>query len=75
MQTIYIKFASEPDRVRGFYELIRHSRVGSFPGQVYQIPVEAVKLLEDLNIAYLKATEAEVKSAHGQVRNTAPAVL
>ena len=75
MQTIYVKFLNEEDRVRGFYELIRHSRVGSFPGQVYQIPLEALKLLDDLHIGYRRATDAEVKTAHDQVRNTSPAVL
>jgi hypothetical protein len=75
MQTVYIRFLTEEDRVRGSYELIRHSRVGSFPGQVYKIPMAALKLLEDLHIDFREATDAEVRAANGQVRNTCPALL
>lgn len=75
MQTIYIKFLTEEDRVRGYYELALHSRIGSFRGQVYQISLEALKLLEDLHIGYRRATDAEVQTAHDQVRNTTPSVL
>ncbi len=75
MQTIHIKFLTEEDRVRGFYELALHSRISSFRGEVYQIPLEAVKFLEDLHIAYRRATDAEVQTAHDQVRNPTPSVL
>ncbi|MBW3596221.1 MAG: hypothetical protein KY475_02985 [Planctomycetes bacterium] len=47
MQSIFVRFLSENDRVRGFYELARRSRVTSFPGQVYQVPIEALPMLED----------------------------
>jgi hypothetical protein len=75
MQTVFIRFASRDDRVRGFYELATKARIGSFPDEVYQVPVEALKLLDDRHIAYRRATDAEVKAAHDQVRNPAPAVL
>jgi hypothetical protein len=75
MQTIYIKFLTEDDRVRGFFELAKRARVGSLPDQVYQVPLEGLKLLEELHIAYRRATDAEVQSAHDQVRNPSPAVL
>jgi hypothetical protein len=75
MQTVFIKFATQPDRVRGFYELATRARIGSFPGEVYQVPLEALRLLDDLHIAYRRATDAEVKAAHDQVRNPTPAVL
>jgi hypothetical protein len=39
------------------------------------VPVEALKLLNDRQIAYRRATDAEVKAAHDQVRNPAPDVL
>ena len=32
MQTVFIKFVSEQDRVRGFYTLATRSRIGSLPG-------------------------------------------
>jgi hypothetical protein len=75
MQSMYVKFQSEADRARGFYELARHARVASFPGEVYQIPREAAKILDDQHIAYREATDAEVKDAHDQVRNPSTAVL
>jgi hypothetical protein len=75
MQTIYIKFLTQADRVRGFYELATKARIGSFPDEIYQVPVEALKLLENQQIAYRRATDVEVKAAHDQVRNPAPAVL
>lgn len=75
MQTIYIRFLTQEDRVRGFYELATRARVSSLPGELYQIPIEALRLLEDQHIAYRRATDAEVKDAHDQIRNSAPAVL
>lgn len=75
MHTIYIKFATEEDRTRGFYQLARHSRVGSLPGRVYQIPLEALQILDDLHIGYRRASDVEVKEAYDQVRNPSAAVL
>ena len=75
MQTIFIKFLTREDRVRGFYELATRSRVGSLPGEIYQVPLEALKLLEDQGISYRRATDDEVRSAHDQVRNPTPSVL
>ncbi|MGO9464268.1 MAG: hypothetical protein ACLQVF_08945 [Isosphaeraceae bacterium] len=75
MHTVFIKFTSHDDRVRGFYELATRARVGSFPDEIYQVPVDALKLLDNQLIAYRRATDAEVKAAHDQVRNPAPSVL
>lgn len=75
MQTVFIRFLTNEDRVRGFYELATRSRVSSLPSQVYQVPIEALRLLDDQHVAYRRATDTEVKAAHGQVRNSAPAVL
>lgn len=75
MHTIHVKFLSEEDRVRGFYELARRSRIGSLPDKVYQIPMEALQLLEDLHIGYRRATDEEVRVANDQVRNPSAAVL
>ena len=46
MQTIYLKFLTEENRERGFFELAKRPRVGSLPGEVYQVPLEGLKLLE-----------------------------
>jgi hypothetical protein len=75
MQTVYIKFVTELDRAKGFFELAKRSRIGSLPGQVYQVPLEALQILEDMHIDYRRATDAEVKDAHDQVRNPSAAVL
>jgi hypothetical protein len=75
MQTVYVKFLTEQDRVRGFYELLTRARVSSLPNQVYQVPIEALKLLDELHVAYRRASDAEVKDAHDQVRNPSPSVL
>ncbi len=75
MQTVFIRFATEDDRRRGFYELATRSRIGSFPGEVYQVPLSALRILDDQHIAYRRATDAEVQAAQDQVRNPTPAVL
>ena len=75
MQMAFIRFTTPEDRVRGFYELATRSRLGSFPGEVYQVPVEALSLLDDQNFAYRRATDAETKAAHDQVRNPTRASL
>ena len=75
MQTLYIKFLNEAARARGFFELAKRSRIGSLPGQVYQVPREALLILEEVHIDYRRATDAEEKDAHDQVQNPSAAVL
>lgn len=75
MQTVFIKFSTEDDRARGFYELATRARVGSLPGEIYQVPIDALRLLDDQHISYRRATDAEVTAAHDQIRNSTPAVL
>ncbi|HJT30520.1 MAG TPA: hypothetical protein VJ783_00530 [Pirellulales bacterium] len=75
MQTVFIRFATHEDRVRGFYELATRAHVSSLPGEVYQVPIDALRLLDDQHVAYRRATDDEVKAAHDQVRNPAPAIL
>lgn len=75
MQTVYIRFQTQEDRVRGFFELATRANISSLPGEVYQVPMDALRLLDDQHVAYRRATDAEVKASHDQVRNPAPAVL
>jgi hypothetical protein len=75
MQTVYIRFPTQEDRVRGFYELATRAHISSLPGGVYQVPIDALRMLDDQHIAYRRATDAEVKTAHDQIRNPAPAIL
>jgi hypothetical protein len=74
MQSVFIRFLTQEDRVRGFYELATRARVSSLPGEVYQVPIEALRLLEAQHVGYRRATDAEVKAAHDLVQNPAPAV-
>ena len=48
---------NEEDRVCGFYELATRARIGSFPDEVYQVPIEALRLLDDQHIGYRRATD------------------
>jgi hypothetical protein len=75
MQTVFIKFTTQADRVRGFYELATRARVGSLPGEIYQVPIDALRLLDDEHIGYRRATDDEVKAAHDRIRNPTPALL
>jgi hypothetical protein len=75
MQTVFIRFLTQQDRVRGFYELATRHSVSSLPGEIYQVPIDAIRLLDGQHIAYRRATDAEVKEAHDKVRNPAPVVL
>lgn len=74
MQTVFIKFPTPEDRVRGFYELATRAHISSLPDEVYQVPIDALALLEKSQIAYRRATDSEVQIAHDQIRNPAPAV-
>ena len=75
MQAVYIKFLTEPDRAKGFFELAKRSGIGSLPGQVYQVPLTASPILDESPIDYRRATDAEVKDAQHQVRSPSAAVL
>lgn len=75
MQSIFIRFVSEEDRVRGFATLAKRARISSLPGQVYQVPIEALQILESEHINYRRASDDEVKAANDQVRNPAAPVL
>lgn len=74
MQTVFIKFPTRDDRVRGFYEIATRLHISSFPDEVYQVPLEALRLLEQRQIAYRRATDDEVKASHDQIRNSAAAL-
>ena len=75
MQTVFIRFLTQDDRVRGFYELVTRARVSSLAGEIYQVPIDALRLLEAQQTGYRRANDSEVKAAHDQIRNPARAVL
>src|SRR5207244_6657193 len=71
MQTVCIRFLSQEDRVRGFYQLATRARISSLPDGIYQVPIDTLQLLEQQQIAYRRATDAEATAAHDQVRHPA----
>jgi hypothetical protein len=75
MQSVFIRFLSEEDRARGFATMAKRSRISSLPGQVYQVPIDGLTLLESDHINYRRATDDEVRAANDQVRNSAASVL
>lgn len=75
MNFVYIKFNSYDDEVRGFYALATKAKVNSFPNDLYAIPFQSLRLLNDLHISYRRATDEEVAQAHGQIRNPVALVL
>jgi hypothetical protein len=75
MRSAFIRFTTENDRVRGFATLAKRAQISSLPGQVYQVPIEGLQLLESEHINYRRATDAEVKAANDQVRNPVAPVL
>jgi hypothetical protein len=75
MQSIFIRFVTEEDRTRGFATLAKRSRISSLPGQVYQVPIDGLALLESDHVNYRRATDDEVKAANDQVRYSAASVL
>ncbi len=46
MHTVFIRFLTQDDRVRGFYELATRAHISSLPGEVYQVPLEASACLK-----------------------------
>jgi hypothetical protein len=74
MHTVFIKFSTQDDRVRGFYAMATKARIGSFPHEIYQVPVEALPLLDNQQIAYERATDMVIKATHDRARNPAPAL-
>jgi hypothetical protein len=68
MQIAYIKFNNRADQIRGFYALATKAQVTSLPGGIYAVPWKALALLDEENIAYRRATDAEVPLKHGAIR-------
>jgi hypothetical protein len=76
MQIAYIKFNNRADQIRGFYELATKAQVTSLPGGVYAVPWKALALLDEENISYRRATDAEVPLKYGTIRTPiAPLLL
>ena len=62
IQSVFIRFVTEEDRVRGFAMLAKRARISSLPRQVYQVPLDGMALLESEHINYTRATNVEVKA-------------
>jgi hypothetical protein len=62
MQCTFIQFASQADRVRGFYELATRARIDSLPGEVYRVRVDALPLLDEKGIRCQRISHPEAKA-------------
>jgi hypothetical protein len=62
MRSIFIRFADEEHRIRGFATLAKQTWISSLPGHLYQVPMHGLRLLEAEHIKYRRATDAEVKA-------------
>jgi hypothetical protein len=63
MNRIYIKFATWEDEVKAIYPLLKFTVV-SLPTDVFGLPEEALKVLQDEQIKFEKASREEVDDAY-----------
>ena len=75
MKTVYIKFNTKTDKVRGFYQLATKAQVSSLPDGIYAVPVSSLRILDAQHISYRRATDEEVTNAHDKIRNPFALVL
>ena len=75
MKIVYIKFNTNADKVRGFYQLATKARVSSLPNGIYAVPVSSLHILDAQHISYRRATDEEVANAHGKIRNPFALIL
>jgi hypothetical protein len=75
MKTIYIKFNSRAEQVRGFYQLATRAWVTSLPDEIYKVPIDSLQILDNQYISYRRATDEEVAKAHDKIRNPFAFVL
>jgi len=75
MKTVYIKFNTSADKVRGFYQLATKAQVSSLPDGIYVVPVFSLRILDAQHISYRRATDEEVANAHDKIRNPFALVL
>ena len=68
MKTIYIKFNSRAEQVRGFYQLATRAWVTSLPDEIYKVPIDSLQILDTQYISYRRATDKEVAKAHDKIR-------
>jgi len=57
MKTIYIKFNSRTEQVRGFYQLATRAWVTSLPDEIYKVPIDSLQILDNQYISYRRATD------------------
>jgi hypothetical protein len=68
MSRVYIKFASDPDRIRGVYALATQASVDSLPEEIFGISAEDLYILKNEKIQYTEATRAEVDNSYRKLR-------
>lgn len=64
VKNAYIKFKTPEDSVRGFQELVTHSRCTCLSNDIYCVPWDSLPLLDACQIEYTFATEDALTDAH-----------
>jgi len=64
MSRIYVKFSSKGDRIKGFYTLVRQTRVEGLSGNVFGISEEDLPILKNSQVGFDIASPEEVKQSY-----------
>ena len=75
MDLAFIKFKNREDAARAIHEVTRYGRADGYRGGVWVVHRDQLKLIEDLGIEYLLASEDEIEAARGSIRSPAPSIL
>ncbi len=75
MKTVYIKFNTRDDEVRGFYQLVTKVHVTGLPDSIYSVFSDSLHILDARHISYRRATDEEVAKAHDKIRNPFALIL
>ena len=75
MKTVYIKFNTRDDEVRGFYQLVTKARVTGLPDGIYSVFFDSLHILDAQHISYRRARDEEVAKAHDKIRNPFALIL
>ena len=70
MSMVKIRFKNDEDDTRGFYELMKRTRVLCFAHDVYQVPKSALKILDRKGLQYEILSEEGLDHAYKALRDS-----
>ena len=68
MSRVYIKFPSQPDRVRGVYALATQASVDSLPGEIFGVSENDLYILKKELVEYIFASPEEIAQSYRKLR-------